>query len=283
MVGVPRWLPALVAAAALLAGLPSGVAGQAPLTTAEFRDVLAAAVKARYPRATVTPTGETTLEIATPEGARGRVDIRQPYSDYLGNPGARDSLLDRYTGILEVALSTTPLVSVATLATRVVPTNLGGYDEAAGPVVRPLAGDIASRLVFALKNSSKFATMEDLAALNLTPDQAWELAAVNDSGRPALRTGQLATRSRADAVMGDNAFARLIADPATCGRAGEGKGDPRIFLMLASGAYAVGDPRRPESMKRFWSEVREIETKPSAESRTPITCAGGQWTLATPR
>jgi len=259
------------------------LAGEAPLTIAEFRDVLAAAVKERYPRATVTPASEAVLEIATPDGARGRLNVQQPYQEYIGNPTSRDEILDRYTGTLEIALSSTPLVSLNTLAILVVPQNIGGFDDTAGPVVRPLAGDITSRLAFTLTRTSRFVTVEDLATLDVTADQAWQQAAENDRQRPVPRIGQLATASRADAVMGENVFGRLIGDSATCGRAGEGKGDPRIFLMLASGAYAVGDPRKPASMKRFWGQVREVEEKPIAESRTPITCASGEWKVAAPK
>ncbi|HYG27740.1 MAG TPA: hypothetical protein VD906_12625 [Caulobacteraceae bacterium] len=261
-------MAAIAISLALLLDVRSGSAAEV-MTQGEFRAHFAAVVGKHYPDVSIQPEGDTHLQLRSPTGAHGRLNTAFPYREYVSDPAARDEIVERYAATLQAMFPNRPFEAPENLIVFV--DSVAATAKGDG-LVQPLAGDRVAYLALRVDKMMRTATNGDLSKLGLSRPQAWQRAAANMATMAPLRSGQLSTDGNADAVMGDNAFARLVADPTVCA----GK-DRRVFLMLAPGAYPVGDPNKPGSMGRFQKLVAAVAVKPDAISRTPITCASGRW------
>jgi hypothetical protein len=93
-VRIVKWLPAIVAALVLAAG----VARAETLTPRAFTDAVAAAATAAMPSAQVTVKGDLQLEARGPDGASIASDLSNAYDLYLRSPQRLDDIIRHSVG-----------------------------------------------------------------------------------------------------------------------------------------------------------------------------------------
>lgn len=273
------WLPALLAAAV-------AAQGGAPIGAEAFRDRLAASIQAATGHST-TAVDERTFRARQVDGTDLTVNIDNAYQQYVASPAELNDIIARFSRLLTTENKMNEPVDRLVVVVR--PSNYlelsmaQGADPKHFPLPRPLAGDISQFLAVDGTETIRLATTDDLTRWKLEQSAAWEQAVRNLKMRMGpLSPAQLGEEEGTDGFAAPSGLAPgLLVDPTLCGNGSRGAFEGFLALLYSRDMVLIASGAERKERDRFWETVRTETAADRSLSKTPLTCRGGKWAVAT--
>lgn len=277
---VPALLTLVLGAAAC-----SPTIASAEGSVSEYRDRFVQRLAAEMPEVKARIVDADTVELIWPGGEKTEIDVAPSYEAWSQAPGERDHLLGRLVaGAKEKGPDGLPPRAdrlVAVVRSNTLLADLGR--DAGRLLTQPVAGDLIKVLAIDGDHVLRYATSEDLAALDLSEPEAWRVAGENLPKRIGpLRIEEI----QGTGVLGVSAesglAASLILNPKACGPEAPQGEDGQLIQLVDREFLALASRALPETFPAFWEFNAIVEKAGDGYSHTPITCRGGRWTVVSP-
>lgn len=246
-------------------------------TLTQFRDEVAAAIRAERPGGCLLIDGPSTMRLG-PSAAdcASTLDVGNTYTEVITGRARKDEMIARLARLAITSPATTPVTGDR--ARLVVVLRPQAYIDSvpaaaqADIVRRPFAGDLFAVLMLDSADALQTASRASVASMGLDEAGAFALAAEN----LRARMGPLAREKLLRSIESVDAASALATGGLWLPEACKADTGVRLALVTMRNGYIALD--NPDAGARAeFVEVARALIERGALSRTPIVCTGGVW------